>query len=181
MMVVDTYAQAFAYTLRNEGTEYVHDHLDRGGPTRFGVTQTTLRAFRGQDVSPQDVQALSQKEASTIYRQMYWEPLHLGDAPASTAIAIFDMAVLCGVSRATRMAQKACGVVADGRMGPLTQAALIKQNPPDFLARFVPAAVDHFLGIVRYNGEQVRFLDNWLRRAMRLLQLTPNPSPTLVA
>ena len=48
--------------LRREGG-YVHDPADRGGPTHYGITQRTLRAWRGQLVTAADVRDLTTAEA----------------------------------------------------------------------------------------------------------------------
>lgn len=47
---------------------YVANPADRGGPTRFGITQTTARAngYAG------DMQALPRDTAATIYERLYW-------------------------------------------------------------------------------------------------------------
>ena len=56
--------------IRREGS-YVHDPQDRGGPTKYGITQRTLRAWRGQAVTAEDVRQVTRDEARAIYRRRY--------------------------------------------------------------------------------------------------------------
>jgi lysozyme family protein len=52
--------------------DYVNNSADRGGPTRYGITQATARAhgYKG------DMAALPQAMAAQIYRADYWTAVH---------------------------------------------------------------------------------------------------------
>ena len=47
---------------------YVNDPADRGGPTRFGITEAVVRAHGYRDA----MSALPPEEAAAIYRRLYW-------------------------------------------------------------------------------------------------------------
>ena len=46
----------------------VNDPADRGGPTRFGITEAVVRAHGYRDA----MSALPPEEAAAIYRRLYW-------------------------------------------------------------------------------------------------------------
>ncbi|MGN6622051.1 MAG: glycosyl hydrolase 108 family protein, partial [Sphingomonas sp.] len=48
--------------------DYVANSADRGGPTRFGITQAVAR----QQGYPGNMQALPRTQAVAIYRRLYW-------------------------------------------------------------------------------------------------------------
>ena len=111
--------------LDREKGEYTNRAGDRGGPTRWGVTQDTLAGWRAHPVSPEDVQLLTRDEAQAIYRAQYI------NAPGFSKIGdgalrglLVDCGVLSGPKNAVRMLQRALGVVDDGVFGPATEAAL---------------------------------------------------------
>ena len=57
--------------IRREGG-YVNHPLDRGGPTKYGITLKTLAAWRGRPVTAEDVFALTEAErykVETIKRE----------------------------------------------------------------------------------------------------------------
>ena len=111
------------------------DHpADRGGPTRWGVTQATARdhGYSG------DMRAFPRASAVAIYRRLYWQrPGFDRVAARAPAIAaeLFDTGVNMGPAVATGFLQRALNalnrgardyadIVADGRIGPRTLAAL---------------------------------------------------------
>ena len=56
--------------IKREGG-FVDHPSDRGGPTKFGITLRTLRAWRGQPVTREDVRTLTKAEARQIYAERY--------------------------------------------------------------------------------------------------------------
>lgn len=69
---MSTIEQILDDILRREGG-YVNHPADRGGPTNFGITAQTLGNWRklGRPATATEVQALTENEASAIYRQQY--------------------------------------------------------------------------------------------------------------
>jgi uncharacterized protein (TIGR02594 family) len=59
---------------------------DPGGATNMGITQETLRQWRHQDVTADDVRALQRDEARQIFRAKYWEPLRCDEMPIALAL-----------------------------------------------------------------------------------------------
>jgi len=123
--------------LEVEGREYTDDPSDSGGPSKFGVTEKTARAF-GYDGLMQD---LPEEVAKGIAKSKYWNVMSLDQVSGmSSAIAheMFDTGYNMGDHRATTFLQRSLNalnrsnrevpdydeVVADGAMGPRTLGAL---------------------------------------------------------
>lgn len=114
---------------------YVNNPNDSGGPTCWGITETTAR--RNGYVGP--MQDLPRDLAVKIYFQEYVvDPGFLKIAAISTAIAaeLVDSGVNCGPGRPgpwlqrtlnllNRQAKMFPDLVVDGKIGPATQAALL--------------------------------------------------------
>ena len=94
----------------NEG-KYVNDKNDKGGPTNFGITQTTYDDYcRRHKKTYKNVKNLSLEDTITIYYNDYWKKLGLNNNinPIESLI-LFDTAVLHGVGRAKEFYKKANG------------------------------------------------------------------------
>jgi lysozyme family protein len=113
---------------------YVNHPADKGGPTRFGITEAVARAHGyGGAISE-----LPREEAEAIYRRLYWlRPRFDEVAERAPAIAteLFDTGVNMGPAVASTFLQRAltalnrngkdyADLVPDGRIGPTTIAAL---------------------------------------------------------
>ncbi len=111
------------------------DHpADRGGPTRWGVTQAVARAhgYAG------DMRHYPRSLAEAVYRRIYWlRPGYDRVAERTPLIAaeLFDTGVNMGPATATGFLQRALNalnrerrdypdVATDGKLGPRTLAAL---------------------------------------------------------
>ena len=113
---------------------YVHHPGDRGGPTRFGITEAVARAhgYRGA------MRQLPREEAVAIYKRLYWlRPRFDEVARRSPRIAeeLFDTGANMGPAVAATFLQRAltalnrnggdyADLVPDGRIGDVTLAAL---------------------------------------------------------
>jgi lysozyme family protein len=113
---------------------YVDHPADRGGATRFGVTEAVARAhgYRGA------MRLLPRDDALAIYRRLYWlRPRFDQVARRAPRIAaeLFDTGVNMGPAVAATFLQRAltalnrngkdfADLVPDGRIGPQTLTAL---------------------------------------------------------
>ena len=119
--------------LEREGG-YVNHPSDRGGPTKYGITEAVARAH-GYSGS---MRGLPRAEAAAIYRRLYWlRPRFDQVAKRSNRIAaeLFDTGVNMGPAVAATFLQRALSalnrnrkdyadLVPDGRVGPATLSAL---------------------------------------------------------
>ena len=113
---------------------YVNNPNDKGGPTRWGITQTTARAYGYSG----DMKALPRDTAKAIYLSQYWtEPKFDRIAELSPAIAqeLCDTGVNMGPSVASKFFQRWLtalnmrgklypDLIPDGAIGPRTITAL---------------------------------------------------------
>lgn len=124
---------AFAHTVGIEGG-YSNNPADKGGPTKFGITERVARANGYND----DMEHMPLEVAKAIYKKQYWDLLQLDaiDAVApDITIKLFDQAVNMGVATAGTFLQRALNVLnrnaqdypdlkVDGVVGPVTVADL---------------------------------------------------------
>jgi len=113
---------------------YVNHPDDKGGPTRFGITESVARAHGYAGA----MALLPREEAAAIYRRLYWLRPRFDEiarrAPL-VAAELFDTGANMGPAVATTFLQRALtalnrngqdypDLVPDGRVGPRTLAAL---------------------------------------------------------
>lgn len=113
---------------------YVDHPADRGGPTAFGITQAVARASGYEG----DIRHLPRPTAAAIYRRLYWhQPRFDAVAQAAPRIGaeLFDTGANMGPKVAAAFLQRALNalnrgardyadIAVDGRIGPVTLAAL---------------------------------------------------------
>ncbi|MBK8916349.1 MAG: hypothetical protein IPM64_17430 [Phycisphaerales bacterium] len=160
-----SFESALAKTLGFEGG--VSDHAsDRGGLTKWGVTQKTYDVWRittGQPVRP--VTDLDQAEMRAIYLDLYWFPAACDQLPEALGEVVFDMAVNSGPRAAVKALQRALDVPADGLPGPQTIAAACAAGPAIALS-FLKQRGALYRDIVRADPSQVAFLAGWINRLL---------------
>src|SRR6478735_8138403 len=114
--------------------DYVNHPADRGGPTRFGITESLAR-MHGYSES---MAKLPRDEAVAIYRRIYWLRPRFDDVAARSpriAAELFDTGVNMGPAVASTFLQRALtalnrcekdfvDLVPDGKVGPITLHAL---------------------------------------------------------
>ncbi|MEQ1403819.1 glycoside hydrolase family 108 protein [Neorhizobium sp. Rsf11] len=104
---------------------YVNVKSDRGGPTKYGITHTTLAAHRGvSSVTADQVRRMTLQEAEAIYRRSYWSQSGGDILPAGLDYAAFDFGVNSGPTTAVKNLQKVLGIREDGHVGEQTAAAV---------------------------------------------------------
>ena len=113
---------------------YANHPADKGGPTRFGITEAVARAhgYAGP------MAALPREEAAAIYRRLYWlRPRfdEIAERCPRVASELFDTGANMGPAVAATFLQRALtalnrggtdypDLVPDGRIGPMTLFAL---------------------------------------------------------
>lgn len=114
-----TFDQAFDRLLKHEGG--YSDHADDpGGKTRYGITERVAREYGYLG----EMDRLPIGYAKRIYKMAYWDAVFADEMPETVRYALFDAAVNSGVGQAVRWLQRAIGVADDGRIGPVTLAAV---------------------------------------------------------
>ncbi|MGN6374251.1 MAG: glycoside hydrolase family 108 protein [Sphingomonas sp.] len=157
---------------------YGDNPADRGGPTRFGITEAVARR-EGYDG---DIRTLPREEAVAIYRRRYWLRPRLDAVAARTpalAAELFDTGVNMGPAVAASFLQRALNalnrgardypdVAVDGQVGDRTLAALdafLKHRPngADVLIKAVDALQgERYLRLAETRPADEAFLYGWL-------------------
>ena len=156
------YAQALAVLLVLEGG-LTDNPADPGGRTNLGVTQRTLDAWRTAHPEwnlPASVDQLSSAGVSTPYKATFWDPLEGDSLHPSVAAVLFWQAVNQGPAAVTACVQTLLGLHVDCNFGPVTAAAVIRQAPADFIARFLTATALNYLRSSNWST----FGPGWTRR-----------------
>jgi glycosyl hydrolase family 108/predicted peptidoglycan binding protein len=137
---------------------------DPGGPTNFGITLATLKAYESnQNLTADDVKKLTPAIAKEIYRANYWNRMQCGALPAGLDLEVFDFGVNAGPGEAVKMLQKIVGVTADGSIGPITLAALGQLKPRDLISQYSQARLAYYKGLNNPEFEQ-----GWTNRANQI-------------
>lgn len=119
--------------IEREG-DYINHPADRGGPTRFGITEAVARAHGYGGAMAE----LPREEAAAIYRRLYWlRPRfdQVAERCSRIAAELFDTGANMGPAVAATFLQRALtalnrggtdypDLTPDGRVGPTTLAAL---------------------------------------------------------
>lgn len=161
---------------------FVHHPNDRGGPTNWGVTQSTydqyMTSVTGKPYRStiEEIKKMPIGNALTIYKTLYWDKMQ-GDKirKYSIATAIFDQAINRGVSSAVKQAQKVLKekfsyptISVDGVVGPQTLTALNTVDEKKFLDNYLQESISFYNKIVQNNPTQSVFLRGWLNRVESL-------------
>ncbi|QHL90710.1 hypothetical protein GVO57_07500 [Sphingomonas changnyeongensis] len=113
---------------------FVDDPADRGGPTRWGITEQVARAYGYNG----DMRQLARATAVEIYRKRYWSGPRFDEVATiypRVAAELLDTGVNMGPVVAARMLQRGLNLLndqaraypdigVDGAVGPMTIAAL---------------------------------------------------------
>jgi lysozyme family protein len=162
---------------------YVNHPADKGGPTRFGITEAVARAHGYAGV----MASLPRDEAAAIYRRLYWlRPGFDKVARRSPTLAaeLFDTGANMGPTVAATFLQRALtalnrngqdypDLVPDGRVGPATLAAfdafLITRGAKGeaVLLRSIEALQgERYLRLAERRPANEAFLYGWLANRM---------------
>lgn len=110
---------------------YVHrsSKADPGGPTNYGITLKTFRAWHGDpNLNSNALRVMPKSEAKQIYKEQYWLPIRADELPIGVDFAVFDFAINSGPGRAVMTLQEVLKVKQDGVIGLITMSA-IKRYP----------------------------------------------------
>jgi len=158
----ELFDRAIEVVLKHEGETYTDHPNDRGGATKFGISQRW-----NPDVN---VRELTRAQAIEIYWECYWQGRGYERLPEPVAIKVFDLAVNLGERTAVRCLQRAlraCGIRVriDGLLGPQTCGAARGAEVATLVAALrSEAAGEYRHRVARAEGQGV-FRDGWLNRA----------------
>ena len=178
---MENFNLVIAGLLKREGG-YVNHPADKGGPTNFGITLATLKAWRKKTVTATDVKNMTVTEAKQIYKANYWDKLNLDKVSYLNIAAIaFDQAVNRGpkpagkaIQSSVNVIKKATGqtlLVVDGDIGPKSLNGITRLDgyqAERVCAEMIKEAQLNYVSIVRRNPSQIVFLTGWMNRTHEL-------------
>lgn len=166
-----TSAQIIEEIIEREGG-YSDRAADRGGPTNWGVTITTLRRVRGNpSLTAQDVKRLTKDEARIIYHEEFIKAPGFDLIPHDTLRThMIDFGVNSSPARSIRYVQRIVGVKEDGRLGPVTLAAIKRMGYSRVNNLLAIQRILHLARLVRDDaripeGTNAEFIYGWDIRA----------------
>ncbi|WP_440105447.1 glycoside hydrolase family 108 protein [Acidovorax sp. BL-A-41-H1] len=113
--------------LSHEGG-YVNDPNDPGGETKWGISKRSYPHL--------NIKGLTRQDAIAIYQRDFWQRVQGDKLPVPFVFQALDAAVNHGIGNAVRWMQRAAGVADDGVIGPVTLAAVARQEPADLVLLF---------------------------------------------
>ena len=164
----------FPTLLKHEGG-FVNDPVDPGGPTNKGITletfQGSAKKYLGIDPTLDNLEALTDAQASKIYKPLYWDKVRGDDIELQElANIVFDFQVNAG-GGASKLLQRVLNelgaqppLVVDGDIGPGTMAALNRMDPKAVYNRYKQGRIDYYEDLVARRPSQAKFLTGWLKR-----------------
>jgi lysozyme family protein len=140
---------------------YVNRPDDRGGPTKYGISQKSYTHL--------DIEHLTIEEATAIYFRDFWNPLYDGIPSQLLADELLDVGVNRGTVAAVKMLQEcllALGsrLAVDGVFGKQTLEELCRYHPDRVLNRFYHRQCIGYVRIVKRDTSQLSNLEGWINR-----------------
>lgn len=165
-----------------EGAQFTDHAADKGGASKFGITQATLSEWRKRPVTAREVAELDYDEARDIYAARYINlPGFTRIKSDLVRVALVDWGVHSGPMTAIKYAQRLLNLHADGVMGPITEKAINDQLAAKFFLRLNCARI-RFLGRIVANDPkmhdakragfrtQAEFVSGWLNRVAAIIE-----------
>lgn len=157
------------------------DHPDdKGGPTKYGITQKTLSRYYGRAATRSEVKNLSIDVAEDIFMKDYYYSPAIHTLPVVIQPFIFDSAVNHGPRRAIKFLQSVCNQAGydpplslDGAVGPNTRRATewaVDEMGDVLLEALIEERKNFYFVIVESRPSQKVFLKGWLNRVKEFKQ-----------
>ncbi len=144
---------------------------DRGGLTKYGITQRTLSNWLGRPAEDKEVINLKLKTAGDIYHKNYWLKSRAGQLPTALRMTYFDMCVNHGQGNAVKILQRAINRTGRGSIPKVDVDGLIGKNT---IKNASGVDIDilrsermlFFANLVRNKPQQMKFFLGWYRRCI---------------
>ncbi|PRX27675.1 putative peptidoglycan binding protein [Orenia metallireducens] len=163
------FEKAFQKILQFEG-KYSDDKDDRGGKTKYGISETIARESGYQG----EMKDLTLDQAKGIYYQNYWVNLNYHKIKAiDIAIECFEQAVHIGPKRATSNLQLAYNLLTeqeievDGIVGSNTLKGVNNSAYGFELLQLLNILQgERYISICKADKSQKKFIRGWLKRTL---------------
>ena len=156
--------------LKAEGWDtYTNDPADRGGPTKWGITQKAYAEYLGHDVGINDMMAITEESARGFYEYEYILSPRFDQLGPILAPVVIDCGVNHGVRAAAKWVQRAVGAKQDGILGVQSLEAVRGENPITVYLRVCASRTRLYGKIVGRDITQQRFISGWNNRSAKWL------------
>lgn len=157
--------QALQLILIFEGSTFTNNPADKGGPTRYGITQAAYDSYLVKKNKVKcSVQSIAMSEVKDIYYSNYWLPAKCDSMSGNLPICVFDTAVNMGQGRSIKFLQQIIGATVDGVIGQETIKKLANFDQNVLAGKFLDAREAFYNQIVKNDSSQSVFLKGWIRR-----------------
>lgn len=152
------------------GGPFTDDASDRGGATRFGMTQNTVSAYYGRPVSKQEIRNLPLSTAVEIGTKVFVEqPGYAGILDWRVRLVTVDFGYNFGPDDASPALQRAVGAKPDGQVGPITIHMVNEADPLTVCLKVL--AERQFKHVQQsYRPLQLTNIRGWINRTSTLAQ-----------
>lgn len=161
----------YAPILKEVEGGYANVGGDSGGETVCGVTQTTYKAFYGEDA---DVKNITNEEWGHIMKTNYWDKLRCDEINHQTvANLIADWGVNSGTGTAAKKMTALLGLDTNAYFKDQAIEAInnkIKTKCKTFVDEIAEARRKFYKKIVEDKPSQKKFLEGWLKRIDTIIQ-----------
>ena len=156
-----SFQKIFDRLIGHEGG-YVNDSRDPGGETNWGVTKRTAQAngYTG------DMKTMTRQQAYEIYHRAFWVRYQCDQMPQAIAYQFFDAAVNHGFGNASRMLQRAVGVLDDGIIGKYSLEAINRNPISDTLMVLNGERLNFYIRLKNFD----RYGKGWVNRVAQNLR-----------
>ena len=148
--------------LQHEGG-YVNDTADPGGETNYGISKRTYPHL--------DIKGLTEKQASDIYYNDWYLPLHLNRIDdEALATKVLDTCVNLGKKTGMRLFQQSLkerghNVTVSGIVSNATTEAANRANVDRLLAVMRDKQAAHYRALIANNPALEKYKNGWMKRA----------------
>lgn len=156
--------------LKAEGWDkFTDDAVDRGGPTKWGITLKSWQEYRGDwtSVTSDDIKDISEEQARDFYEEKYIVGPKFNHLSEMLVPLVVDCAVNHGNTRAAKWLQEAVGAYPDGKIGPMTIQASQASSVACTYLHICATRVRFYAKIVKNDPTQLKFLAGWMNRATK--------------
>ena len=164
---MDRFEKIFDYLLKVEGG-YTNDKYDKGGKTKYGITEEDARDFGYKG----DMQDLTKDFAKNIYLKKYYLGNKLDKVVNDKmALSVCDF-IVNGGAWGAKKAQAALNELGfdlrvDGILGKKSLAALNEVDENKFLEKYHDLQRRYYRVLAANKPSQKKFLTGWLNRVDR--------------
>ncbi len=142
------------------GSKFTNDPIDKGGATKYGVTEGTWERVghdkdHDGDIDSEDVRLLDLEDFKIVLKVGYWDQWRADKIiNQSLAEILVDWVWGSGVW-GIKIPQRLLGLKEDGLVGNITITALNAQDPKEFHVKIVQARSKFITGIIERDIDRV--------------------------